>query len=133
MALMLKYIPMKVILLFFLLMASTLTFSQADTSAIHLVAYDKMDSLRIAILEQKIDELQLNLGKAHSQYREGLHIAVGSFVGGILLAALGEVSGVEPMAYLIAGGVGVTTGSIMMIDSHKWIGRAGKFKRKKQK
>lgn len=113
---------MKFILIPVLMVISTYAYSQTPESS---TSHNRMDSLRIAILEQKVDEMQVNLTTGHKQYREGLHIVLGSFAGGILLALIGDAAGIEPIGFLGAGAAGVTAGSIMMIDSHKWIGRAG--------
>jgi len=75
-----------------------------------------------------------NLNRAHSQFVTG----AGMTLGGIAVASLGAI--LEPTtnedgsiddsaqkATIIGGSVLALVGAIFMIDSHKYIGRAGKW------
>lgn len=100
------------------------------------------DSLnkRIIILEQnsyfqkkEITNIQLNLERCHFQYKFGLGIVITGgliSIGGSLLFNKETKTGTPinqgiGVPVIVMGGITSLIGSIIIIDSHKFIGRAG--------
>lgn len=79
-----------------------------------------------------IQDMQYNLFRSHQEYRTG---TVLSLIG--LLAVTASIAAKDaemPTKELtwIGGGM-IAVGGIIQIDSHKWIGRAGKLLKKPKK
>lgn len=95
-----------------------------------------IDSLHRNILElrQADQEIQLNLNKAHRQFRDGTILSAAGGVAtvlGLIIYNSDKDGPNEPNPNLIyVGGILTTAGLIIQIDSHKYIGRAGRRKRK---
>lgn len=90
-----------------------------------------IDSLSQELRQMKHDfnEVKLNLDKCHQQFRQGLLITYAGSVlltGGILMMTEGKAPSFGNYLVLGYGSLIVTYGSIKMIDSHKYIGRAGR-------
>jgi len=93
-----------------------------------------LDSLnqRILSIEMNQRNIQLNLKKSHKQFSTGtLLVLTGSVIttGGALLAKKDNDASSKAKsnnALLIFGAAMTTVGVVIQIDSHKWIGRAGK-------
>lgn len=96
-----------------------------------------LDSLnqRILKLEMNQRNIQLNLNKAHKQFSTGtLMVLTGAILttaGAILTARDNDATSKAKNnnALLYVGAAMTTTGVVIQIDSHKWIGRAGQRKR----
>jgi hypothetical protein len=100
--------------------------------------YAGIDSLKREMLalrkemrnqEITISDMQMNLQKSHSKYKTGMFMFLGGFV--LLNIVSNSINSTTPItqsqAYLILGSFGVTVaGLVIMIDSHKFIGRAGR-------
>lgn len=98
-----------------------------------------LDSLtrRILTLEANQKTIQVNLTKAHSKFSTGTMLIVGGVVttiAAVLLYDRGLRNGnsdeqgrVMPSPVIMGiGSAMVTVGTAIQIDSHKWIGRAGR-------
>lgn len=68
-----------------------------------------------------------NLKRCHTQYTNGLGITVGGIlVSGIGISVLIEKNNTTPVAVMcVVGGLLTIIGQIVMIDSHKYINKAG--------
>lgn len=86
------------------------------------------DSLKQKVLRMDlaVNNIHYNMKKHHDQFRSGATITAGgtalALVGIILIADRKDANTIGP-TLSIAGGIGLTLGSIIMVDSHKWIGR----------
>jgi hypothetical protein len=93
-----------------------------------------LDSLkqRILSIENEQQNIKLHLRAHSSQFSLGTALLV-TGAGMLILDALTETEKENPnskhtLAYVGAGVL--TIGTIIQIDSHKWIGRAGRRKRR---
>ena len=111
-----------------------ITFAQSD-STIKMQA-DTID--RIRRLEMASIYMRDNLIRAHNQYSNGLGIlGLGAAIATIGVVINPEITvhtdGSETKDYTLkniitgVGCIGMLVGSIMMIDSHKYIGKAGRW------
>ncbi len=101
----------------------------------HCYAQPSYDSLKQEVLQlkQSIDNIDYNMQAHHRQFKTGT-----AFVGiGLLLSITGTLlqGGTKNTDYTgniltTAGAVGTLTGSIIMIDAHRWLGR-GALRRKR--
>ena len=81
-------------------------------------------------LVRRIDNIELNLGKSHEQFQVGtIFIATGLLLsaGGIMSSVAGTTTDVPIFLYGIGSALSLT-GLIIHLDSHKHIGRAGRWK-----
>lgn len=98
-----------------------------------------LDSLtrRILTLEANQNQIQVNLTKAHSKFSTGTMLIVGGVVTTIAAVLLynrglrnenSDNNGrVMPSPVILGIGSGMMmVGTVIQIDSHKWIGRAGR-------
>lgn len=84
-----------------------------------------VDSMAVAQLNERIDNINLNLDKAHKVYKTGtVLIVAGLALNGVAALANNDNSGRGFVAGL--GGLMVLAGSFVHIDSHKYIGRTRK-------
>jgi len=87
----------------------------------------------ISLINKEIESIQTNLFDCHKQYRTGLITSLAGFVivGSVIAAnnnpsvKVRESNQTYGKYIMIAGGVCSLIGSIIIIDSHKFIGRAG--------
>lgn len=86
------------------------------------------DSLRIAIIENKIHTIQLNLDKCHKEHNVGVGLAL----AGSILTTLASTQ-IESKKYhyqnniiMLIGSTVTFSGLWLIFDSHKYIGRAAK-------
>lgn len=89
------------------------------------------DSLRQVIKDLQAGQykIELNLQKANEQYSSGtllLGIGVATSVIGAMLHTQSDDPGPAGTSLMIGGGATALVGGIIQIDSHKWIGRAGR-------
>jgi hypothetical protein len=112
---------MKTLFLILIILFSLTGYSQTNN----------LDSLkqRILMLEANQESIQFNLTKAHNRYRTGLMITI----TGIAMTWAGAAAGLSgadgnSAGLLTLGSIVSTVGSVILIDSHKFIGRAGKRK-----
>lgn len=124
-----KHIPFRLMTLFLIL-----SIIMGLVSECHAQSYDSL-KLRILALETNQKSIQLNLTKAHNQFRTGVLITI----TGTLITLLGistdesrmtdrDDSNNSPSGLVTLGGIVGSVGTIVIIDSHRFIGRAGKRK-----
>lgn len=88
-----------------------------------------MDSLKKEILALKSDIqiIQLNLVTGEKKFKRGIAIATIGYTvtiaGGLMLGRKNDDLG---KVLLVSGGVTGITGTIMMVDAFKYLGRAGR-------
>lgn len=101
-------------------------YSQSQDDPKYRRAYDSLWRNKIVNLEFEQESIKLNLTKCHNQFRTGTI----SLVLGVLATTAGVIvnrydSGSGDILY-IAGGAASAAGVVIQIDSHKFIGRAGR-------
>lgn len=78
-------------------------------------------------LNAQVDHIQLNLGKSQNKFRRGIAVATIGYsvtiAGGLLLGRRNDDLG--KVLLVTGGGLGVT-GTFMLVDSFKYLGRAAK-------
>lgn len=118
-----KKTQMKTKLLLIILLTSAICSRGQSDSTLH----------RLNALEQTVSHVQYNLVKAHDQFQLGFTVfALGTFAStaGILIpeeTSLGQSNKGTKNAMLIAGGIGSLVGVFLMVDAHKYFGRAGRW------
>jgi hypothetical protein len=85
-----------------------------------------LDSLRTTILQMQADvqDIKLNLAKSESKFKRGIFVATLGYstviTGGLLLGRKHDDLG---KALLITGGVTGAIGTVLLVDSFKYLGR----------
>ncbi len=85
------------------------------------------DSLRQQILQlqQDVDRIELNLGQAQTKFQRGIALATIGYsvtiAGGLMLGRSNDKLG---QGLLVAGGATGITGTFLLVDSFKYLGRA---------
>lgn len=78
-------------------------------------------------LRADVDNVQLNLGKSERRFKTGIAVATLGYsitiTGGLMLGRKRDELG---KALLIAGGATGVTGTILMVDAFKFLGRASR-------
>ncbi|TRX58626.1 hypothetical protein FNH22_12150 [Fulvivirga sp. M361] len=88
-----------------------------------------LDSLKAEILSVKADveNIHLNLGKSKSKFQRGIFVATLGYTitiaGGLMLGRDNDDLG---QALLVAGGVTGATGTYLLVDAFKYLGRTRK-------
>ncbi len=81
----------------------------------------------IISLNTQVDHIQLNLGQSQNKFKRGIAVATIGYsvtiTGGLMLGRKNDNLG---KALLVAGGALGVTGTFMLVDSFKYLGRAGK-------
>lgn len=99
----------------FLLVTVSVSYSQSD-----------LDSLKREILSLKaeVDNIHLNLEKSKSKFQQGIFVATLGYsvtiAGGLMLGRQNDKLG---QALLVAGGATGLTGTFLLVDSFKYLGR----------
>jgi len=111
-----------ILCLFLMLSTSFTAAAQVDSSGISLQE-----------LKNEITFMQMNFNKSHEEFRTGMVFTVAGVLFasfGFLPSPNGNQEGREDFqkVCLAIGGAGILTGAILMIDSHKFIGKAGKWR-----
>ncbi len=79
----------------------------------------------ILLLNQNVETIQLNLGKAENKFKRGIGLATLGYsvtiAGGLMLGRKNDELG---KVLLVSGGVMGITGTILMVDAFKFLGRA---------
>jgi hypothetical protein len=94
------------------------------------------DSLRQQVLQlqQDMDRVKLNLGQAQAKFQKGIALATIGYsvtiAGGLMLGRSNDKLG---QGLLIAGGATGITGTFMLVDSFKYLGRASGISRKRKR
>jgi len=85
---------------------------------------------QILELNQRMDQVQLNLTASEKKFKRGILVATIGYTltitGGLMLGRSNDQLG---QALLITGGVTGVIGTVLMVDSFKYLGRAGKRKK----
>lgn len=112
------------LVIFLLLISYTASIAQEQISP-------SLDSLQQQILniQADVENIQLNLGLSERKFKRGIAIATIGYsvtiAGGLMLGRKNDELG---KVLLVAGGVSGITGTILMVDAFKYLGRV---KRKK--
>lgn len=111
------------IFLLLLLISPAFSYAQIETKDVEELKKE------ILLLRADVDNIQLNLSQSERKFKRGIAVAT---VGYTMVIAGGLMLGREKddlgKGLLIAGGVTGITGTIMMVDAFKYLGRAGKKK-----
>ncbi len=91
-----------------------------------------LDSLKkeILMLRADVDHIQINLTSSQNKFKRGIAVAT---IGYAVTIAGGLVLGQNEnlgKTLLVTGGVTGITGTFMLVDAFKYMGRAGRNKRK---
>ena len=82
---------------------------------------------QILELNERITQVQLNLEKSETKFKRGILVATIGYTltitGGLMLGRSNDQLG---QVLLVAGGATGAVGTVLMIDSFKYLGRAGK-------
>ncbi|HAC24350.1 MAG TPA: hypothetical protein DCE81_05495 [Cytophagales bacterium] len=93
------------------------------------------DSLKMQILqmEQRLDNIEVNLGLSQKKFQTGMLVATIGYTvtiaGGLMLGREQDQLG---QVLLVAGGATGITGTYMLVDSFKYLGRASGKKSKRR-
>lgn len=94
------------------------------------------DSLRQQVLQlqQDVDRIELNLGQAQTKFQRGIALATIGYsvtiAGGLMLGRSNDKLG---QGLLVAGGATGITGTFLLVDSFKYLGRASGNQKKKRR
>lgn len=94
------------------------------------------DSLRqqIVQLQTDVDRVKVNLGLAQTKFQRGIGLATIGYTvtiaGGLMLGRSNDKLG---QGLLIAGGATGITGTFMLVDSFKYLGRASGLPKKRRR
>lgn len=102
-----------------------------------LTAQDEELKERILKVEQTQEQIQVNLAKGHKEFSTGTFFLIGGVATTVLATVLynkgtrnqnsDEQGKIRPSPVLLCiGGGMITAGTVIQIDSYKWIGRAGR-------
>lgn len=111
------------IILLLLLIFPAFSYAQTETKDVEELKKE------ILLLRADVENIQLNLSQSERKFKRGIAVAT---IGYTMVIAGGLMLGREKddlgKGLLIAGGVTGVTGTIMMVDAFKYLGRAGKKK-----
>ncbi len=84
---------------------------------------------QILLLQTDVTNIQLNLAKSEKTFKRGMAVATLGYAvtiaGGLMLGRKNDQLG---QGLLIAGGATGAVGTVLLVDSFKYLGRAGKRK-----
>lgn len=84
---------------------------------------------QVLTLNARMDQVQLNLATSEKKFKRGILVATIGYsltiTGGLMLGRSNDRWG---QALLITGGATGAVGTVLMVDSFKYLGRAGKRK-----
>ncbi len=92
----------------------------------------KEEELKKQILElnERIDQVQVNLVTSEKKFKRGILVATIGYTltitGGLMLGRSNDQLG---QVLLVTGGATGAVGTVLMLDSFKYLGRAGKRKK----
>jgi hypothetical protein len=82
---------------------------------------------QVLLLQQDVDNIQLNLATSQKKFKRGILVATIGYTltitGGLMLGRQNDQLG---QGLLIAGGVTGAVGTVLLVDSFKYLGRAGR-------
>ena len=116
---------MRNLIFFIFLIVPLAGFSQTDHAEIEQLKQE------ILSLQSDVDNIQINLTQSQNKFKAGIIVATIGYTvtiaGGLMLGRENDDLG---KVLLVSGGVTGITGTIMMADAFKYLGRAGKPKKK---
>lgn len=84
---------------------------------------------QVLSLNERMDQVQLNLSTSEKKFKRGILVATIGYsltiTGGLMLGRSNDQLG---QVLLITGGATGAVGTVLMIDSFKYLGRAGRRK-----
>jgi hypothetical protein len=111
------------IVLLILLIIPVFSFAQTEMKDVEELKKE------ILLLRADVDNIQINLTQSEKKFKRGIAVATVGYTmviaGGLMLGRQNDELG---KGLLVAGGVTGITGTIMMVDAFKYLGRAGKKK-----
>ena len=115
---------MRSLFLAFAILTSTLASAQVQT----IQPLDSTGLTReILALRHEVENIQLNLGKSENQFKRGILVATLGYsvtiAGGLMLGRKYDDLG---KSLLVAGGAAGITGTFLMVDAFKFLGRASR-------
>jgi hypothetical protein len=116
-------------IILFLLLSSAAVYAQQIT-------LPSIDSLRQQLIDVKADveNIKINLTLSEKKFKRGIAVATLGYsvtiAGGLMLGGKKDDLG---KVLLIAGGVSGITGTILMVDAFKYLGRVSRKKSKENK
>jgi hypothetical protein len=82
---------------------------------------------QVLLLQQDVDNIQLNLATSQKKFKRGILVATIGYsltiTGGLMLGRENDKTG---QVLLIAGGATGAVGTVLLVDSFKYLGRAGR-------
>ena len=114
----------KLLLLFLFFLLSRLVVAQQTVTP-----QANVDDLKKEILQlsNQVDHIQLNLGQSQKKFQRGIAIATIGYsvtiTGGLMLGRKNDELG---KVLLVAGGAMGVTGTFMLVDAFKYLGRASR-------
>jgi hypothetical protein len=85
-------------------------------------------------LQQDVDRIELNLGLAQTKFQRGIALATIGYsvtiAGGLMLGRSNDKLG---QGLLVAGGATGITGTFLLVDSFKYLGRASGNQKNRQR
>jgi hypothetical protein len=97
-----------------------LSFAQTETKDVEQLKKE------ILLLQGDIEQIQVNLSQSQNKFKRGIIVATLGYsvtiAGGLMLGRKNDDLG---KVLLVSGGVTGITGTIMMADAFKYLGRAG--------
>ncbi len=85
---------------------------------------------QILLLREDVSRIELNLATSEKKFKKGILVATVGYslviTGGLMLGRENDQLG---QRLLIAGGVTGAVGTVLLVDSFKYLGRAGRKKR----
>ncbi len=114
---------MKKLLILYLIALPAVTMAQEESLDIEQLKNE------VLLLQQEVENIQINIALSESKFRKGIVVATIGYTvtiaGGLMLGRkyddLGKV-------LLVSGGVTGITGTFMMADAFKYLGRASRRK-----
>jgi hypothetical protein len=84
---------------------------------------------QVLLLQQDVNNIQLNLATSQKKFKRGILVATIGYsltiTGGLMLGRENDKTG---QILLIAGGATGAVGTVLLVDSFKYLGRAGRRK-----
>lgn len=109
-----------------LLFASFLYAQAQSNSAVSNADIDQLKK-EILSLQGDVENIKLNLGKSERHFKTGIAVATIGYsvtiAGGLMLGRKRDELG---KGLLVAGGITGITGTILMVDAFKFLGRASR-------
>ena len=116
---------MRLIIILILILAAFQSKAQQN----NLPEYEELKA-KVLELRTDVDNIQLNVSQSEKRFKRGIAVATIGYsvtiAGGLMLGRKNDELG---KALLIAGGVTGVTGTILMVDAFKFLGRIGSSKR----